>query len=120
MDTFDSLIVPSTSLEYATKMTISDRADFDSLSLQTPEARGTQLRCLVQRSNSFIIAIAECGKAYPNLNYRLNDLAQVRRAHSSLNDSANSVPRDFVSAVIGTVWLPWYMANSELSWTLFT
>ena len=97
-DTFDALIASSLPREYATEMTISDRLDFDPLSLQTLKAKGSQLQRLVQSGGSFGEAIAECGKAYPGLNYHLNEIAQARRTHTLSNTSADGVQ--------GIIYLP--------------
>lgn len=75
-----------------------NRLDFDPLSLQTLKAKGSQLQRLVQSGGSFGEAITECGKAYPGLNYHLNEIAQARRTHTLSNTSADGVQ--------GIIYLP--------------
>jgi len=80
VDTFNALIASSSAIEYAREMTISDMKDFDLMCPKALKASGSPL-ILFKNWGSFRDAIAECCKAYPRLNYRINEIAYVRVAH---------------------------------------
>jgi len=63
-------------------LAISDILNFDPLNPELLKARGPQTQRLIQIGGAFCDAIAECGKAYPGLEYRLNEIAQVGNSKS--------------------------------------
>ncbi|KAL9127455.1 MAG: hypothetical protein Q9217_003672 [Psora testacea] len=80
VDTFTALI-STLAMEYAREMTISDVKDFDLLCPNVLKASGSQSVHLLKNWYSFRDAIAECCKAYPHMNYRVNEIAHMRIAH---------------------------------------
>lgn len=68
-------------MQYAREMTISDVKDFDLLCPKALKASGSQSVHLLEKWYSLRDAIAECCKAYPRVNYRVNEIAHVRVAH---------------------------------------
>ncbi|KAG8529799.1 uncharacterized protein KY384_005280 [Bacidia gigantensis] len=77
VDTFNALI-STPAIDYAREMTISDMQDFDLVCPKALKNSGSQSIHLLNNWCSFRDAIAECCKAYPRLNYRVNEIAHVR------------------------------------------
>ena len=59
---------------------LSELKDFDLMCPKALGASGSQSDHLLKNWYSFRDAIAECCKAYPGVNYRVNEIAHVRVA----------------------------------------
>jgi len=62
--------------QYASEITASDILNFNPLNPQILET-GPQMQRLNQIGIFFCDTISDCGKAYPRLKYRLDEIAMV-------------------------------------------
>ena len=76
-DTFDALLPDVSPLECAKEMTNSDAEAFTFMSPRAFKNSGRELLYLLRMQNIFQNEIAECCRVYPDLNYRLNEIAYV-------------------------------------------